>query len=59
MTTDAKEDYRKWVFEGNCPCCFPYWEYPEITTFDVWDWQDEFQAWAVHQEILEEYDDED
>lgn len=55
--TDAKEEYKRWVFEGNCPCCFPYWEYNDLSVQEVWEWQDEFQAWEVYDEIQREYDD--
>ena len=54
----AKEAYKKWVFEGNCPCCFPDWQYPGVDTPDVWDWMLEFNAWAVYSEIMAEYEDE-
>lgn len=54
---DAKEDYRKWIFEGNCPCCFPYWEYEDGTWFKMTGWSYEFDAWAVYDEIVKEYDD--
>lgn len=56
---DPKEDYRKWIFEGECPCCFPYWDYGDsVSVADVWGWQGEFHAWDVYEEILGEYDDE-
>lgn len=57
--TDAKEAYKKWVFEGNCPCCFPDWEYGDEAYYMIGTWMDEFQAWAVYDEIQGEYDDED
>lgn len=56
--TDSKEDYRRWVFEGGCPCCFPYWDYPDLSVQSVWDWQDEFQAWDVYAEIQGEEEDD-
>lgn len=58
-TRPTKEIYKQWVFEGNCPCCFPYWEHEVSTTdFDVWQWQDEFKAWDVYAEICAEYEDD-
>lgn len=55
--TDAKEAYKKWIFEGNCPCCFPYWEYPGVRVDRTWRWADEFRAWDVYAEIQEEDED--
>lgn len=52
---EAKEEYRKWVFEGECPCCFPYRDY-NISVQDIWTWQDEFNAWQVYGEIRREYE---
>lgn len=57
-TSDPKEDYRRWVFEGNCPCCFPFWDYG-VKMNDVWAWEDEFQSWEVYAEIMKEYDEDD
>lgn len=56
MSIDAKEQYKKWIFEGNCPCCFPYWEYG-LDGSETFLWEDEFQAWAVYKEIMDEYND--
>lgn len=53
---DAKEEFKKWIFEGNCPCCFPHWDF-DCRMSDVWGWQDEFRAWDVYDEILGEDDD--
>lgn len=58
MTADYKEVYKKWIFEGLCPCCFPYWQYPAVSVNDMISWQDEFQAWEVYDEILGEYDED-
>lgn len=55
--TDERETYKRWLFEGNCPCCFPYWDY-DVNASDVWDWQDEFHAWDVYEEIMSEPDDD-
>ncbi len=55
--TDTREEYKRWVFEGNCPCCFPYWDY-DVQVSDVWEWQDEFKAWDVYAEIMEETEDD-
>ncbi len=57
MLLDGRELYKRWIFEGNCPCCFPYWEY-DVSPFDIWQWQDEFKAWDVYEELMKEYDDE-
>lgn len=56
--TDAKEAFKKWVFEGSCPCCFPFWDYEPDTFYLVNDWMDEFQAWDVYSEIRKEYEDD-
>lgn len=50
--TDAKEAYKEWIFQGNCPCCFPDWEYSGVDASDVWGWADEFNAWGVYEEIF-------
>ena len=56
--TDAKEAFKKWVFEGNCPCCFPFWDYEPDPSYRMSDWMDEFQAWDVYSEIRKEYEDD-
>ncbi len=55
----AREQFQKWIFEGECPCCFPDWEFPEIDTTDVWNWIEEFNAWEVHEDIMREWGEED
>lgn len=56
--TDTREIYKRWVFEGNCPRCFPDWEYPDISIAEVWVWQDELNAWDVYEEIIKEAEDD-
>ena len=56
--TDAKEAFKRWVFEGNSPCCFPFWNYGPDSVYLMIDWMDEFQAWDVYVEIQKEYEDD-
>lgn len=49
----ARKDYERYIQDGQCPCCFPHWEYPEMSVQDMWNWEDEMNAWKTYSEWLE------
>lgn len=46
----ARQDLRNWVLSGDCPCCFPTWEYA-TSLHRFWMWQEEMDAWAIHESL--------
>lgn len=33
-----------WVTRGECHCCFPEWEYEDISVQDVWTWESQIRV---------------
>lgn len=40
-------DWYEWVTSGDCPCCFPEWDYDDISILDVWTWQDQVNVYDL------------
>lgn len=37
----AREDFREYAKYADCSCCFPYWDYDNVSILDIWEWWDE------------------
>lgn len=53
--TEAEAAFMQHVLAGWCPCCFEYWEYgSDLSSLDLWRWQDKYDAWKVFVLLNEE-----
>lgn len=46
-SADAERDFVLGMVEGECPCCFPTWEYEGVDVQDLWGWIDKYSAHDV------------
>ena len=52
MKNEVETIFVRWIATGGCPCCFPNWEYDNVTKPDVWGWIDKYSAYEFVERVL-------